>query len=269
MQRADQIGRTIDITVLPGKIVSLVPSQTELLYHLGLEEEVAGITKFCIHPREWFARKTHVGGTKTLDLPLIRRLQPDLILANKEENVRGQLEALMEEFPVWVSNVNDLHGALNMIRSVGEITGCSKAAQNIASRIETAFAQLGEEAAQWAGRKKRLSVAYFIWRKPWMVAGNDTFIHDMLQHCGLQNHFRGLSRYPEIALSSLQDSPCDAVLLSSEPFPFREKHAEEIRQVLPGIKIFLVDGEPFSWYGSRLLKSPDYFRKLRIRLKEL
>src|SRR4051812_42104384 len=107
----------------PKRIVSVVPSQTELLYHLGLNEEVLGITKFCIHPQEWFRSKTRVGGTKTLNLETIRQLQPDLILANKEENEKDQIEALANEFPVWVTDVTNLNEAVQMIAAIGKLTG--------------------------------------------------------------------------------------------------------------------------------------------------
>lgn len=270
----DQLNRKIETPFPPKRIVSLVPSQTELLADLGLEKEVVGITKFCVHPDSWFKSKARVGGTKNLHLDKIRSLQPDLIIGNKEENDKSQLEILMKEFPVWMSDVNTLPDALNMIRSLGEITGKKEKGFEIAREITTRFEHLSAYAKASVSDGHSLlqrhtdkpSCAYFIWRNPWMVAGNNTFIHEMMQCCGLQNCFAHLSRYPEITLNQLQTVNCELLLLSSEPFLFKEKHAAEIRESFPEAKILFVDGEMFSWYGSRLLKVPAYFAQLRDQI---
>lgn len=251
----DQTGRSVFITEPPKRIVSLVPSQTELLFELGLEEEVAGITKFCIHPDEWFRSKTRIGGTKNLHLDDIRRLQPDLIISNKEENVKEQVEELAKEFPVWISDVHDLRTALEMIEAVGTIVGKQERALQLKDRIAESFEGLTPP-------NFSLPVAYLIWREPYMTVGGDTFIHDMLQHAGFQNVFASKTRYPEVTIEELLNSRCKAVLLSSEPYPFRQKHVDELQGRLHDVKIILVDGELFSWYGSRLLKAPAYFQSL-------
>nr|WP_244620507.1 helical backbone metal receptor [Chitinophaga japonensis] len=255
----------------PQRIISLVPSQTELLHHLGLEAEVVGITKFCVHPDHWFRSKTRIGGTKSLHLDKIRSLQPQLILANKEENQREQVEVLMQEFPVWTSDIHTLEDALDMIRQVGGLTGRAAAAAQLSREIQARFAtlrdSLPDEGSSW-------HAAYFIWRKPWMVAGGDTFIHSMLAACGLQNSFAGTPRYPEISLSQLPEcfdgvpAGRQLVLLSSEPYPFKEQHIAEITAALPHARVLLVDGEMFSWYGSRLLEAPAYFRQLLQAIKQ-
>lgn len=255
----DQTGRKINILSPPKRIISLVPSQTELLSDLGLNEEVMGITKFCIHPAEWFKNKTRIGGTKNLDIALIYDLQPDLIIANKEENEKDQVEILMKDFPVWLSNIYNLEDALKMILSIGEITGKKKKASEIAGRIKYEFQQLKVSSPK-PGTLFRC--AYFIWKNPWMVAGKDTFIHDMLNRCGLENCFGNLTRYPVITLDQLKSANCELALFSSEPFPFKEKHISEVRSKFPEMKILFADGEMFSWYGSRLLKAPAYFRKI-------
>jgi ABC-type Fe3+-hydroxamate transport system substrate-binding protein len=259
----DQLGRTITLDPPPQRIISLVPSQTELLYTLGLEEEVVGITKFCVHPQSWFRHKTRIGGTKDIRPEIIRSLQPDLIIANKEENNQAQIEELMLHYPVWVSNVQTLPDALEMIRSIGELTGKTRPALELAEEIDRRFAGLARHATNNSPR-----TAYFIWRKPWMVAGGDTFIQHMLQYAGFTNIFGDQSRYPSIELESLAGSGCELVLLSSEPYPFRERHIEEIREVLPQATIRLVDGEIFSWYGSRLLHAPAYLQELQSRPQE-
>jgi ABC-type Fe3+-hydroxamate transport system substrate-binding protein len=251
----DQLGNTVDIPSFPQRIVSLVPSQTELLFHLGLDDRVAGITKFCVHPPEWFHAKKRTGGTKTVKFEVMSALNPDLVLANKEENMKDQVEELAKHYPVWTSQVHNLDAALDMIYKVGTITGTEEKAAAIISRISAGFSNLKTQ-------NQQLKTAYFIWRNPWMTIGADTFIHDMLTRCGLENIFADKTRYPEVTLDVLRNKKCELLLLSSEPYPFKQKHIAELQQELPGTKILLADGEMFSWYGSRLLESPAYFEWL-------
>ncbi|MBX9893399.1 MAG: helical backbone metal receptor [Chitinophagaceae bacterium] len=257
-QFTDQTGYTISLSHVPKRIVSLVPSQTELLYDLGLDECVVGITKFCVHPKAWFRSKQRVGGTKTVKLDVVAALQPDLILANKEENVQEQVEALRNIAPVWTSDISNLAETLDMIQAVGALTDTAATATTIQERISNSFAAL-------SGTTQR-KAAYLIWRDPYMTAGGDTFISDMLQYCRCTNVFAHQQRYPTITLEDIRDSGADTVLLSSEPFPFKEKHIAEISAELPGVQVLLVDGEMFSWYGSRLLHAPAYFHVLREQL---
>jgi ABC-type Fe3+-hydroxamate transport system substrate-binding protein len=255
----DQLNRTIRLENFPPKrIVSLVPSQTELLYDLDLENEVIGITKFCIHPTEWFKTKQRVGGTKTAKLDVIDDLKPDLIIANKEENEQWQIEALCEKYPVYISNIFNLNDALNMIQNVGKITNTSQKANIIADRISLDFSQLKP-------LQQIKTCAYLIWKNPYMACGTDTFVNDMLQRVGLKNVFEG--RYPECTIEVLKEKNPEVILLSSEPFPFKENHITELQQNLPNCKIVLVDGELFSWYGSRLLHAPNYFSQLKNLLQ--
>ncbi|NSL86730.1 ABC transporter substrate-binding protein [Chitinophaga solisilvae] len=251
----DQLQRTVTLAKAPERIISLVPSQTELLYTLGLEKEVAGITKFCVHPAAWFRSKTRVGGTKNVHADIVRSLQPDLIIANKEENTAADVEALMKDYPVWVSDIRTLEDALEMIAGVGAITCREAAANALISDIQTQFSALQPLTPP-------VPTAYFIWRNPWMVAGGDTFIRQMMQRCGLQNVFADMPRYPAITPEQLAGSGCRLVLLSSEPYPFKEKHIAELQEILPAARILLVDGEMFSWYGSRLAEAVPYFRQL-------
>lgn len=253
----DQLGRTVIVGQPPARIVSLVPSQTELLY--SLNAAVVGITKFCVRPASWFRSLTRVGGTKDVNLEKIAGLHPDLIIANKEENDRGQIELLSARYPVWVSDIHTLDDALAMIRSLGMLVGETPAAASLAADIQARFDDLAG-----ASLPRSMRTAYLIWRTAdplsFMAAGGDTFIHDMLSRCGLINLFAGRPRYPAIGPESLADS--DLVLLSSEPYPFRERHAAELRALLPHANVRLVDGEMFSWYGSRLLQAPAYFLSL-------
>ncbi len=230
-----------------------------MLYDLGLGERVVGITKFCVHPETWFNSKHRVGGTKKVDMEKVRALKPDLIIGNKEENERKDIQALEQEFPVWMSDVRDLNGALDMISAMGEITGTKEKANEIRNGITQAFGELKP-------MEEPSTVAYFIWREPYMVAGHATFVNDMLLRLGLINVFdEGDARYPEITSKELEDASPEVILLSSEPYPFKQKHIEEFKEICPDARVELVDGEFFSWYGSRLLKAPAYFASLDLK----
>lgn len=259
----DQMGRTVHIPWPVKRIVSLVPSQTELLVDLGLESLLVGVTRFCIHPKGLKHRIPQVGGTKAVKLDKVRELQPDLIIGNKEENFREDIEALAPEFPVWMSDIATLAEALDMIEKVGELTGTVDRADSLVKAISQEF----QELSLWTeGKKEPRKVLYLIWRNPWMAAGTGTFIDDCMQRLGWQN-CAGSSRYPEIDCTSVDP---DLVLLSSEPYPFKGTHIAELRQHFPKASIVLADGEYFSWYGSRLLGAPTYFRALieQLRLSE-
>ncbi|MBK9319292.1 MAG: ABC transporter substrate-binding protein [Bacteroidetes bacterium] len=255
----DQLGREIFIPRSPRRIISLVPSQTELLHELGLEEEVVGITKFCIHPEEWYLSKKKIGGTKDFKPDVIRELQPDLILANKEENTAEGLAELMGEFPVWISDVNSLEEALSMIRSVGEMTNRKEQSGALIQQIEENFNQLKAFLQLLPHQQSR--VAYYIWKEPWMIAGKSTFINSLLQECGLSS-IGTKTRYPEINFDELHSEKPDFIFLSSEPFPFKASDKTHFSEIISPDKVIMVDGEYFSWYGSRLKNAPSYFKSL-------
>jgi ABC-type Fe3+-hydroxamate transport system substrate-binding protein len=261
MKIKDQIGRFVELNYPPQRIISLVPSQTELLHYLGLEEQVVGITKFCVYPKHWHKIKTKVGGTKQYNLETIKSLQPDLIVANKEENDKEQIEMLSKNYPVWISDIKTLTDALDMIVSVGQLVNKKIPALDLAKILKIQFSAL-----QFDTKPK---VAYLIWRKPYMVAANDTFIHEMLTIAGYENVFSLASRYPQITLEELGKRQPDLIFLSSEPYPFKEKHFEEFKAHCPNAKVLLVDGELFSWYGSRLLNTPSYFMELRNKQEDI
>ena len=244
---------------VPQRIVSLVPSQTELLFHLGLEDAVAGITKFCIYPEEWRKNKIITGGTKNVDFDKITALNPDLVIANKEENTKEQIELLAVNYNVWVTDISNLEEAFQMIRDVGILTKTQNKAAKISGAIELQFSTIEQPMT-------KINTCYLIWRNPYMTIGGDTFIHDLLERCGLENIFASAKRYPEIKLNELAMANCHLVILSSEPYPFKQKHIEELQALLPGTKIILANGEMFSWYGSRLLQAPAYFNKLISQL---
>ena len=257
----DQLNRTLSFSSYPKRIISLVPSQTELLFHLGLDKEVVGVTKFCIYPTDWKTKKTIVGGTKNLKIDLIKELNPDLIIANKEENDEDSLRKLMSIFPVWISDIKRLEDAFQMILSVGKITNSESTSFTWTEKIKKQFKILS------LLPKQPRRVAYLIWNNPLMSVNQDTFIHSLLELNQWDNCFKDkLNRYPEITEEELVDSNPEMVFLSSEPFPFKDKHIDRFKQLLPESRVVLVNGEYFSWYGSRLVDSPAYFSSLHKSL---
>tara|TARA_B100000683_G_scaffold193593_1_gene186648 strand:- start:1459 stop:2253 length:795 start_codon:yes stop_codon:yes gene_type:complete len=257
----DQLNRTLSFSSYPKRIISLVPSQTELLFHLGLDKKVVGVTKFCIYPTDWKTRKTIVGGTKNIKIDLIKELNPDLIIANKEENDEDSLRKLMPIFPVWISDIKRLEDAFQMILSVGRITNSESTSFTWTEKIKKQFKILSRLP------KQPRRVAYLIWNNPLMSVNQDTFIHSLLELNQWDNCFKDkLNRYPEITEEELVDSNPEMVFLSSEPFPFKDKHIDRFKQLLPESRVVLVNGEYFSWYGSRLVDSPAYFSSIHKSL---
>ncbi len=253
----DQLGNIITLSQPPRRIISLVPSQTELLFDLGLQSKIVGITKFCIHPVDKVKFVTKIGGTKNFDFEVIKSLKPDLIIGNKEENYEEGIITLQNDFTVWMSDIFTLQDALDMICKVGQLVEKEPKATTIATNISNSFSQLP------ALYSSKPTAAYFIWRKPFMAAAKDTFIDNMLQKAGFTNVFNHLCRYPEINPLQLHSANPDFIFLSSEPYPFKQKHIAELQEICPLSRILLVDGELFSWYGSRLVKSAAYFLELR------
>ncbi|SHF44855.1 ABC transporter substrate-binding protein [Chryseobacterium sp. OV279] len=235
------------------KVVSLVPSITEALFDLGLtEHEVIGRTKFCIHPENKVKNVAVIGGTKNINIDKIKALQPDLILANKEENIKEQVEALMDDFKVVVTNVETIEDNYYLLKMLGNTFNKEERAQQFNLKIYDVLEQ--------AKLDSPVKAAYLIWKNPYMTIGSDTFIHKILAEIGFENIFKDQTRYPEIQMEDLTEA--DVIMLSSEPFPFKEKHIEEMKAFYPDKKIMIVDGEAFSWYGTHIAKCGDYFKGL-------
>lgn len=248
----DQLSRVVRVNEPPKRIISLVPSITELLVDLGLEDELVGVTKFCVHPDGLKKNKTIIGGTKNILLDKVRALKPDLVIANKEENEKHAVLELQKEIPVWVSDVHDLLGAISMIEGIGKITGRSPEAKQLVVEIMKRFDGL----LPYKG-----TAIYLIWDNPMMAVGKDTFIADMMHWAGFENAVHS-TRYPEMTKKQLKALDPAFLLLSSEPFPFDQGHVAYFQKLLGGTEVILVDGEMFSWYGSRILKAADYLRSL-------
>ena len=252
MKFFDQMGRQVEVADFPERIVSLVPSQTELLVDLGLSDRIVGVTKFCVHPRGFKDQKTIIGGTKNFHFDKIDALRPDLIIGNKEENYKEGIEQLAALYPVWVSDIYDLEDALQMMKGIGELTGTEEKCKGIVDAVSIGF----REDYPFKG-----TAIYLIWQDPMITVGKNTFIDQMLGKTGFENLIKA-ERYPEITADDILRLDPDFILLSSEPYPFRDKHIAKYNDLFPNAKVKLVDGEMFSWYGSRLLQAPSYFRSL-------
>ena len=248
----DQLNRKIVLPSSPQRIVSLVPSQTELLVDLGLEDRIVGITKFCVHPKHLLKTKTIVGGTKNYRFEVIQALKPDLIIANKEENQREGIEKLAKEYPVWISDITTLQDSFEMILGLGKMLDANEKASEIVIQLKSDFKVSFE---------KKGTAVYLIWKNPIMVAGKDTFINEMLSLAGFENKVTK-SRYPTLTMEELKELNPNYLLLSSEPFPFKEIHLADFKKQFPEATVKLVDGEYFSWYGSRLLGASAYLKRI-------
>jgi len=237
----DQMGREVSVTSLPQRIISLVPSITEYLFALGLGDRVVGITKFCIYPAKWFKNKPRIGGTKTPDVAKIKSLGPDLIIGNKEENRVEDIERLREIAPVWMSDVNSIEDMYAMLRSIAEMVGKATESEAWIEKWKLYFNHNHNK-----GQGKR--ALYFIWKDPEMVVGKDTYIDAYMESIGYVNAVKEV-RYP--MLNALENCKPEVVLLSTEPYPFKEADFAYFQRIFPEAEIALVSGEEFSWYGVR------------------
>lgn len=253
----DHLGYKVSFHDAPQRIISLVPSITETLYALGLESRIVGRTKFCIHPQDKISTATKVGGTKTIDTKKIAALQPDLIIANKEENTKEAIENLQEHYTVWISDIKTLSQGTKLIKELAIMLNVLPQAISLTTQIAQA-----ERSFPRPLEDRQATVAYLIWKDPYMTVGNDTYIHNALSRCGLTNVYGEQKRYPTITLDDLRTKQPDLIFLSSEPFPFKEKHIEEFADAGITSQITLVDGEMFSWYGSRIKDALSYFKSL-------
>ena len=257
----DQLGNLVQLREKPLRIISIVPSQSEFLWDIGLRDELVGITKFCIHPKEMFNSIDRVGGTKKLDLEKIRALKPDLIIGNKEENEQTQIEELQQEFLVWMSDIYTLEDAFEMMEALGVLLEKQKETKNVIDHLKKSLSSI-------RSILKPQRVAYFIWNKPYMFAAKNTFIDYVLNYLGLENALRDYERYPELDEMALKRINPEVCFLSSEPFPFKDAHVKELQELLPNAKILIVDGEVFSWYGTRMRFLEKYVKELKVSLLE-
>lgn len=256
----DQLNRKLLIKETPKRIISLVPSQTELLVDLGLIDSIVGITKFCIHPKDLRKQKPIVGGTKNVKIEKIKALNPDIIICNKEENSLEIIEALNKIAPIHISDIYNIEDTLSLISSYGKIFNVDEKASSLVYVIQ----EEREKFKLSFSSKSNKKVAYFIWKNPYMIAASNTFIDTMIKEAGFKNVFESEKRYPKISLDNLVLKQADIIMLSSEPYPFKEEHVKELKELFNHKEVIIVDGELFSWYGSRLIKSYKYFENLTL-----
>jgi ABC-type Fe3+-hydroxamate transport system substrate-binding protein len=259
-QYTDALGRTVEIDRPPGRIVSLVPSLTEALFSFGAGERVAGITRFCEEPADRVAGVPKIGGTKNVEIAAVRALEPDLVLANIEENTRADVDALEAAgLTVFLTYPRTVAGAIDELRDIAEITGTSETAAPI---ITDAEQELRRAEAANEGRRS-LPTFCPIWRNPWMTIGPDTYMHDLLRVCGAENVYGDASgRYPEVTLEEVAKRCPEVALLPDEPYRFAEKHVPEVIEKVGEIRIYVVNGKSLCWYGPRIAESLRYVQAL-------
>lgn len=243
----------------PARIVSLVPSITELLCALGLERELVGRTGFCIHPWETVRTIPKVGGTKDVKLDVVRSLEPSHVIVNVDENLRETAETLAEFVPeVVVTHPQGPRDNLDLYRQLGGVFGREAEAERLCEAFECAYAGVAGSAYP------PLDVLYLIWRQPWMTVAPETYISRMLALFNWRTQpVDCAERYPEVELAAL--AGVERVLLSSEPYHFHERHIAEVAAALPGAEVSLIDGEMTSWYGSRAIAGLEYMAEYAAR----
>jgi iron complex transport system substrate-binding protein len=261
----DQIQTYHRFAKIPKRIVSLAPSQTELLFDLGLEESIVGITKFCVHPNDFLKSKKVVGGTKNPNFEKIKVLNPDIIICNKEENSKEIIEECSKICTVWTTNIITIEDNFQMISDFGKIFEIEENSKVLNEKLLFALSDF----KTFTKEKSTIKVAYFIWKNPYMVVGSDNYINEILRLNKFENVFENnnfeSNRYPEIQIETIKNENLDLIFLSSEPFPFKEKDKIEI-QNFSRAELKIIDGEMFSWHGSRLLKAFEYFKELHKNL---
>ncbi len=237
------------------KIISLVPSLTELIIELGLKSSLVGRTRFCVEPEGEIEDVPIIGGTKNPRLDKIEEIQPDLVIANKEENRKEDITYLSRQTEVEVTDIASVEDALITIHELGSRLGAPEKAKQLTQNISSLLEKRPDE--------RPLQTLYLIWQDPWMSVGKDTYIHDVLQRWNLTNATGYARRYPTLTNEQMQKLQPELILLSSEPFPFKEKHVEKLEPMFPDARILTVDGKWFSWYGSRMVKSFDQLNTWR------
>ena len=244
------------------RIVSLVPSITELLCDLGLADALVGRTGFCIHPRKAVRAIPKVGGTKDVNLARLRALSPTHVILNVDENRQEDAQALAEFVPTLVVThpLAPLDN-LALYRLIGGIFGREREADDLCEKFQAEYAALRAAAAALFPER----VLYLIWRNPWMTVSRDTYVSRTLALVKWETvPEESADRYPQIALDEAELCAASVVLLSSEPYPFREPHLAEVRARLPTARrVVLIDGEMTSWYGSRAIAALSYLLRFR------
>jgi ABC-type Fe3+-hydroxamate transport system substrate-binding protein len=264
----DAAGRCVRVPAFPSRIISLVPSVTETLCTFGLGERLVGVSRYCTEPSALVRAKAKVGGQKNPDLKTIQSLQPDLVIANMEENRREDVEALEAMgIAVYTTFPRTVQQGIEMIRELGHVTGTENKADAIAVGIERIY----QDIAQEVRRERPVRVFCPIWRKPYMSVNRDTYIHDVLRACGGENICADKeARYPHISLAEIVDLDVEVILLPDEPYAFRPRHLidfQPFKRFVPALatgRVHFIDGKTLSWYGPRIGESLRVLRTLLL-----
>jgi len=253
----DGLYREVEVKRTPKRIVSLVPSITETLFTFGANDNLSAVTSFCIEPAAALKSKSIVGGTKTVDIDAVKEIDPDLILANAEENREEDIRQLVRSgYKVFVTFPRTVAAAIVMMRQIAEMTGTIDRAEPILQEAEDTL----NEISTVSHTRRRPRVFCPIWRRPWMSVGADTYIHDFVTVAGGRNLFADRhDRYPRVELDEVAQRIPEVILLPNEPYNFREEHKEDFadRTHVPAVRdkrIHIVDGKTLCWYGPRLTK---------------
>jgi ABC-type Fe3+-hydroxamate transport system substrate-binding protein len=257
MQIADDLGFRVELERPPERIVSLVPSWTETLFALGFNSEVVGVTKFCAEPAAAVVSISKVGGTKNPDVRAIMKLEPELVIANAEENRREDIERLRARgIPVFTTYPKTVPGAVDSILRMGRALGREAEAGALAREITLSVS--GIEAGLGVWSKLRLRVFCPIWKNPWMSFNGDTYAHDVLRMLGFNNVFASAGeRYPTTTVEAAVELRPDIVILPDEPYEFDDDDVAELKTMLPAAlarRVLIVSGRDLHWYGVHMVK---------------
>ena len=251
MKITDHLNRTVTLSSVPKRVVSLVPSVTETIADMGFASCLVAVTRFCKYPSDVVTTLPKIGGPKKVDIQKIVDLKPDLVVAVKEENDKEQILSLMERVPVFVFDINTIGDSFDMLDRLGAIFNRSEVSARWIRRIQ-------EKMAHYKPGRLAQKTLYIIWKKPWMAAGKSTFIGSMMQLAGFDNMISG--RYPEIDEKEM--SRAEIILLATEPYHFKASDRAELQAKYPDKEIVIIDGEMFTWYGTHMLQAIDYFAHL-------
>jgi ABC-type Fe3+-hydroxamate transport system substrate-binding protein len=266
IQIRDDLGDELTLDDVPRRIVSLVPSVTETVIALGAADRLAGVTNYCVYPADIVKDIPKVGGTKGFSFESIDAARPDLILANKEENRKHQIEKLRERYPVFVTYPRTVEQAIKMILDLGVLTGTEERASELAASCDHFL-----ESMEPAIAGPPLRTACMIWRDPWMAVGPDSYVSALLDRVGFVNVFTEADgRYPETTLDAVIERRPEVIILPSEPYEFGKADQEELDRFLEGRGVaattLRMDGSLLTWFGSRTLKGLRFFYETKARL---
>jgi len=249
----DALGREINVPQPVRRVVSLVPSLTDLCFELEAGDRVVGVSDVCSEPRGKLDGIPRVGGEKRPSLEAIRALRPDLVLANKEENRRQDVDRLRDSgIAVFVSHPRTVDEGAELCLALGGMLGTAPRARALAAEIRRARA-----AARQRGLPAPVVAVVFVWRDPFMTISGDTYGHDVLACIGGQNPFAGASqRYPKVTLEAVARQRPRLILLPDEPYAFSEQDAEQVRGAIPGATVVRCPGRPLFWHGPRAREIP-------------